>query len=171
MPSQELKGGGEPDCEQQSLDKEAGHILEESRIVLPGVQTLFGFQLIAVYNAPFEKLLTPVEQRLHLLSLVTTAAAIALLMAPAAYQRQAEPHQISQWFVRFSSVLLTAGMFMLMLSVQVDCYLIARIVLKQQLPSALVVLGLGVLFTGLWFVLPRLLRKRRRAARLIQTSR
>lgn len=160
MPSPERKKGSEPVCEQQSLDREATHTLEEARMVLPGVQALFGFQLIAVYNAPFEKLLTPGEQRLHLLGLVTTAAAIALLMTPAAYQRQAEPHQISKRFVRFSSLLLTAGMFVLMLSVQVDCYLIARIILKQQLPSMLLALGLGVMFAGLWFVLPQLLRRR-----------
>jgi hypothetical protein len=35
----------------EPLDQEANHILEESRMVLPGIQALFGFQLIAIYNA------------------------------------------------------------------------------------------------------------------------
>lgn len=168
MPTLDPKG--DPRCEQQSLDKEATHTLEESRMVLPGVQALFGFQLVAVYNAPFDKLLSPGEQRLHLLGLVTTAVAIALLMSPAAYQRQAEPHQITARFVRLSSLLLTAGMFVLMLSIQVNCYLIARIILKQQLPSLLLAGGLGVLFSGLWFVLPRVLRKRNRVSPLISQA-
>ncbi|HRI49367.1 MAG TPA: DUF6328 family protein [Pseudomonadota bacterium] len=162
MPTPQSKGDSRR--EQQSLDREATHTLEESRMVLPGVQALFGFQLVAVYNAPFEKLLSPAEQQLHLLGLLTTAVAIALLMSPAAYQRQAEPHEISARFVRFSSVLLTLGMFVLMLSIQVDCYLIARIILKQWLPSLLVTIGLGLLFSCLWFVVPRLLRKRSQAS-------
>ena len=162
MPTPQSKGDSR--CEDQSLDREATHTLEESRMVLPGVQALFGFQLVAVYNAPFEKLLSPGEQRLHLLGLLTTAVAIALLMSPAAYQRQAEPHAITERFVRFSSVLLTLGMFVLMLSIQVDCYLIARIILKERLPSLLVTIGLGVLFSCLWFVVPRLLRKRSQAS-------
>jgi len=33
--------------------KTISHLLEECRMVLPGIQALFGFQLIAVFNQPF----------------------------------------------------------------------------------------------------------------------
>jgi hypothetical protein len=35
------------------LSKAAQLLLEECRMVLPGIQALFGFQLIAVFNARF----------------------------------------------------------------------------------------------------------------------
>lgn len=142
------------DREQESLEKEATHTLEEARMVLPGIQALFGFQLVAVYNQPFSRLLSPGEQRLHLAALLVTALAITLVMTPAAYHRQAEPHEISCTFLRLSMVLLTLGMFMLLLSIEFDCYLIARIILGQQLLSAVLAGALGLVMLGLWFVLP-----------------
>lgn len=157
--------------DRESLEKEATHTLEEARMVLPGVQTMFGFQLIAVYNKPFTELLSHREQQLHLAGLLLTAVAIALLMTPAAYHRQAEPHRISRTFTRLSSTLLTLGMFTLMLSIQADCYLIARIILQQKLLSFFLSLVLGLLLVGLWFVLPGVMRWRHRradAARLLQ---
>lgn len=45
------------------------NVLEESRMVLPGVQTLFGFQLIAVFNAGFLTLST-LDKDVHLLALL-----------------------------------------------------------------------------------------------------
>jgi hypothetical protein len=34
-----------------SLEAATGYILEECRMMLPGIQALFGFQLIAVFDA------------------------------------------------------------------------------------------------------------------------
>ena len=51
-----------------SLDRATTHILEECRMVLPGIQALFGFQLIAVFNPGFSEHLSTSEQHLHLLS-------------------------------------------------------------------------------------------------------
>ena len=74
----------------ESLDQEATFILEESRMVLPGIQTLFGFQLIAVFNQGFGEKLSVSEQRLHLLAFALVAVATPLIITPAAYHRQAE---------------------------------------------------------------------------------
>lgn len=66
-----------PGSEPESLDKAITHTLEEARMVLPGVQALFGFQLIAVFNKPFYALLAPAQQRLHLGGMVLTALSVA----------------------------------------------------------------------------------------------
>lgn len=43
--------------EKISLSEAVTHLLEECRMVLPGIQALFGFQLIVVFNPTFyEKL-------------------------------------------------------------------------------------------------------------------
>ena len=56
--------------EQLSLDSVARLLLEECRMVLPGIQALFGFQLIAVFNEGFSDKLTPGEQELHLAAII-----------------------------------------------------------------------------------------------------
>jgi hypothetical protein len=55
-----------PKAEQrESLADEMRAILEEARMVLPGIQALFGFQLVAVFNGRFEEITTGL-QAIHL---------------------------------------------------------------------------------------------------------
>ena len=137
-----------------SLDSAATHILEECRMVLPGIQALFGFQLIAVFNQAFARALSEGEQQLHFAAIMFTVIAIALVMAPAALHRQIDPLVISQRFIRVSSRLLLLSMLPLAISICVEVYLIARaIVLSTGIAISLSLL-LFMLFLGLWIVLP-----------------
>src|SRR5512135_2940883 len=86
--------------------KAALMLIEECRMILPGIQTLFGFQLIAVFNSTFSDKLSPLEQRLHLLSIALIGVAIVIIMTPAAYHRQTDPHAITQQFINLSTRLL-----------------------------------------------------------------
>src|SRR5262245_52262467 len=147
--------------EPETLEKEATHMLEEARMVLPGVQALFGFQLIAVYSARFARVLDEGQQRIHLLSVFLTALTVVLTMFPVAYHRQAEPHEITRGFVKRASLLLMIGMFTLMLSLWLDCYLISCVIVKDRLASLLAVALFGAVHVGLWFLMPRLARRRR----------
>ena len=78
------------DVEKEELDKRAQNAIEEARMVLPGIQALFGFQLIAVFNDRFMDLAAS-ERVVHVWSLVLIALSIALIMTPAAYHRICEP--------------------------------------------------------------------------------
>jgi len=144
-----------------SLAKAVSYLLEECRIVLPGIQVLFGFQLIVVFSQRFDTALTPHEQRLHLLATALVAVATALIMAPAAYHRQIGPQQISQSLVRVSTWLLLASMPPLAIAISLDFYLVARVVMGD---GSVAWMG-GVLlaiFTALWLVLPQYARWRSR---------
>jgi len=103
--------------EQLSLDSAARHILEECRMVLPGIQALFGFQLIAVFNQGFEEKLSTVQQQLHLASIILTVFAVGLVMTPAALHRQIDPLAVSRQFIEWSTILLLLSMFPLGLSI------------------------------------------------------
>src|SRR3982074_5472 len=92
--------------EELSLNDATTHLLEECRMVLPGVQALFGFQLIAVFNSGFAQRLTLGEQRLHLVALALVAIAGALVMTPAAYHRQTHPRQATARFLDVGSRLV-----------------------------------------------------------------
>src|SRR4051812_37061430 len=73
--------------EEVKLDSAASHLLEECRMVLPGIQALFGFQLIAVFNNAFDEKLSPGEQQLHFLALFLVALAAGPVVGPAAPPR------------------------------------------------------------------------------------
>ena len=73
----------------EKADKIGREAIEEARMVLPGMQALFGFQLIAVFNERFKEL-TENERFIHFNATVLVTIAIALIMTPAAYHRLAE---------------------------------------------------------------------------------
>src|SRR5213075_213430 len=106
MPFRKPVGTGRK--EEISLDAAAAHLLEECRMVLPGIQALFGFQLVAVFNSGFAQKLSPAEQRLYLVAILLLAVAIACIMAPAAYHRQTGPLQVSRTFIEIATRLLLA---------------------------------------------------------------
>ena len=143
------------------LDKAVEYLLEECRIVLPGIQVLFGFQLATVFTERFAHALSTGEQRLHLLAIALVAIAIALIMTPAAYHRQAEPQHASERFSRVSTRLLLASMPPLAIAICLDFYLVARLVLGDAWVAWLAA-GLLAVFAALWFALPLLGRRRAR---------
>ena len=121
-------------------------------MVLPGIQALFGFQLIAVFNQGFSALAEGLKV-LHLTATVLTAVAIALVMAPAAYHRIVSPMAVSDEFVGRSSRLLLASMFPLAASLCAELYLVARVVLGKSWVIAIAI-AVFLLFMALWVLLP-----------------
>ena len=145
--------------EAQDLEREATHVLEEARMVLPGIQALFGFQLVAVFDSRFDLDLLPAEQRLHLAAIVLVALAVLLIMAPAAYHRQAERGRISRYFVRLASRLLTFALAPLLLGIVVEIFIVARVILRNTAISLAIATMLLAAFVGLWFVFPYMKRR------------
>jgi hypothetical protein len=138
------------------LSEAVTHLLEECRMVLPGIQALFGFQLIAVFNSTFRESLSSTEQRFHLAAIGLVAIAVALVMAPAALHRQTTPQAATQEFITIASRLLLLSMFPLMLGISFDFYLISRLILNNTLISLLLSIVLMAVIVTLWFLLPRL---------------
>jgi predicted lysophospholipase L1 biosynthesis ABC-type transport system permease subunit len=131
-------------------------------MVLPGIQALFGFQLIAVFNEGFAEKLAQGQQVLHLVAIVLTTLAMALVMSPAALHRQAEPKEVSERFLWMASNMVLAGMFPLALAVGLDAYIVAGIVLKNDVLAAILAVALVGVFLFLWLVLPRYEHRRHR---------
>src|SRR6266850_7806183 len=138
------------------LSEAVTHLLEECRMVLPGIQALFGFQLIAVFNSTFREKLSSTEQCFHLAAIGLVAIAVALVMAPAALHRQTSPQAATQDFITIATRLLLLSMFPLMLGICFDFFLIARLILNNTLISVVFSTVLLVVFATLWFLLPRL---------------
>ena len=144
----------------ESLEEEATHATDEARMVLPGVQAILGFQLIAVFNQRFQDL-SEGRQILHLAAFLCLAVAMGLIMAPAAYHRQAERGRVTRRFVDLASRLLSLALVPLTLGIVIDTYLLVWLVLGRELPSLCVAGGLLLVLVGLWFVVPQRARQTR----------
>jgi len=148
------------DGEEVGLLEAATFLLEECRMVLPGIQALFGFQLIAVFSERFTRDLSVFEKDLHFGALALSAVAIAFVMAPAAYHRQLGVHYVTEAFVLVSTRLLIASMVPLAAAIALDFYLIARLVIGNA-AAPILAAALVAVFVMLWAVLPRWRRLQR----------
>src|SRR6185295_10191036 len=117
-----------PGDSEESLKDALSHTLDEARMVLPGVQALFGFQLIAVFSDGFAQRLSDFEQDLHLVAIVLVTVAIALVMTPAAYHRQVDRRRATGEFLAMASRLVSGAMLPLAAGLSLDLHLVARVV-------------------------------------------
>jgi hypothetical protein len=145
-----------PDTEQIAQE-----VIEEARMVLPGIQALFGFQLIAVFNERFHSL-PSFEQYLHYAALVLVGVAIAVIMTPAAYHRMVEQTTVSEFFIKLASWLIAVAMVPLMTAIAFESYVVGVVLFGRGLVSVGSSALLFCVFAGLWFALPRAMRRSRR---------
>jgi hypothetical protein len=148
----------EPHSEERR-ERIAQAAIEEARMVVPGIQALFGFQLIAVFNQRFHDL-TAAEQTLHFFALILIAVAIAIIMTPAAYHRLVERGSVSDFFIRLASRLIAAAMLPLIVALCLEVYLVSRMVELPAWLSAATAAGLFAVFATLWFAFPFAMRNR-----------
>jgi len=142
----------------EQTEKIAQEAIDEGRVVLPGIQALFGFQLIAVFNERFRQL-SEGEQLIHFTAIMLVAIAIALIMTPAAYHRLAEQATVSIFFVRLASWLIAAAMVPLMIGLTLEVYLLGRLILGSVRTSLAAAAFLFAIFSTLWFVFPLFMRR------------
>src|SRR2546423_10442779 len=121
----------------QQTEKMAREAIEEARMVLPGIQALFGFQLMAVFSQRFNEL-DHGEQVLHFVAVLLIAVSIGLIMTPAAYHRQVEPGSVSGFFVRLASRLVVIAMLPLAIALCLEVYLLGGVVLPDRPTSVFV---------------------------------
>jgi len=154
--------GGRSRASEDLLDQERNS-LDEARMVLPGIQAVFGFQLIAVFNERFAQL--PEMLRIaHFASLSLVVVAVALIMTPAAYDRLAEPDVVTRRFLANTATLLTTAMAVFGCAIATEMFVVAAMVTQSITLGVAASLVALALFGTLWFVFP-LRRAREEAAR------
>lgn len=145
----------------ETLEEEATHATDEARMVLPGVQAILGFQLIAVFNQRFEEL-SESDQLLHLVAFFLIALAMGLVMAPAAYHRQVERGCVTRQFVDLTSLFLSIALLPLLLGVALDAYILVRMVTQSAAAGLWCALAIAAILGLLWFGIPQFLKVSRR---------
>lgn len=160
MTPEELQyGDGEHPIELKDAVKIA---LDEARMILPGIQALFGFQLIAAFNERFNEVFDVAGQALHLAALMLVALSCALAMTPAAYHRRCTT--VSVKLLRIAEGFVEACMIPLMIAISIDVGLVANAVTHSEAWAVSLGAGTAVVFTALWIAYPRYERRRDRRA-------
>lgn len=138
---------------QEKNDKVMRDMIEEARCILPGLQAVFGFQTIAVFNERFNDL-EQYAQVCHVIGLVLLVIAMVMLMTPAVYYRAqhgvatSTMVHVARRHLRGALIPLGTGLSLDMLTV-------------MSLATDILPLSIGVaiatlfLFVGLWYLVPR----------------
>jgi hypothetical protein len=136
-------------------------LLTEARVVLPGAQALFGFQLAIVLTQTFEQL-PKASIVVHAASLFLVALAVMMLMAPAPYHRIVYAGEDTEDMYRVGSVLVTAATAPLGLGLAGDVYVVIAKISGSFAIGAFTG-GLALVFLiGLWYLYPIIEARRRK---------
>jgi uncharacterized protein DUF6328 len=82
----EVQKEQEQEAPRQRLSREHNELLQELRALIPGAQVLFGFLLAVQFTDRFGRL-EDSQRYVHYATLVCTALALVLFLAPAAHHR------------------------------------------------------------------------------------
>lgn len=140
---------------------EMRNIIEEARVVLPGVQALFGFQTIAVFSERFDELVYYAKV-CHALGMIMVIISVAMVMTPAIYYRTCRGHATAS-MVKLSSKMIRGALAPLAAGLALDMFTVIHVVttgMSARLAFSIVAgLGTLALLSGLWFFLPRNARR------------
>jgi predicted membrane channel-forming protein YqfA (hemolysin III family) len=142
------------------LDRELIELLNELRVALPGVQVLFAFLLTVPFSQRFGSV-TSSQRGVYFFSVLATAAATVLFIAPTAYHRLRWRDRDKEQMLRSANLMAIAGTVFLALSITAVVYLITSLIFGTSMAIA-VAAGLAGLVSWLWYALPLMRRARDR---------
>jgi hypothetical protein len=132
--------------------RELIELLQELRIVIPGVQVLFAFLLTVPFSQGFAKL-DSLQQGVFFATLLCTAGATALLIAPSAHHRLLFRQGVREQRLKMGNLLAILGLVFLVPAMVGVVFVITDLIFG--LTAALVVtVAMALFFSLLWFVLP-----------------
>jgi predicted membrane channel-forming protein YqfA (hemolysin III family) len=140
------------DDDKERLDRELIELLNELRVVLPGVQVLFAFLLTVPFTNQFSRI-TNTQRQVFFATFLFTTAATALLIAPSAYHRLRWRQHDKQKMLETSNRLSIGGMVFLTFALVCAAFLVADLLYHAAM-AALVAALVASFFLWFWWGLP-----------------
>jgi Family of unknown function (DUF6328) len=140
------------ESEDQRLNRNLDQLLQELRIVLPGVQVLFAFLLAVPFSTRFGQV-DGFERDVYFAALLLSAVAVALLMAPSMHHRILFRHAQKAYLVSVASVMTIVGMSALALAVVLSLVLVTHFLFGSAAAWTAGGVSFGA-FAILWYALP-----------------
>ena len=135
----------------ERLNRELDQLLQELRVAMPGVQVLFAFLLAVPFQQRFAQV-TEFQKDVYFGTLLASAVASALFIAPTAYHRMMFRGRDKPRLVEISSRLALAGLAALAVAMNGVILLVTDFIFDGSIVPVTVVLTVAM-FVGLWFVL------------------
>lgn len=140
------------ETEKERLDRNLNELLGELRVALPGVQVLFAFLLTVPFSQRFAGV-TAFQEKVYFATLLLTAVASALLIAPTAHHRIQFRQQDKFRIVATANKLAIAGLGALALAMVGAVLLITDFLFGTS--TTIVVTALTTaLFALVWYAVP-----------------
>ena len=139
--------------------------LGEFRIVVPGLAALFGVQLSMAFSSAWADLSMPMRL-LNFASIVSTAAALLVILVPSAYHRLTHGPEVSRDFLRYAQRHVGVGYAFLALSLALSLALQAARTFDDERAAWATGGAALVAFLVMWGLLPRARAARRPAGRV-----
>ena len=137
---------------EEVLDRNLAELLQEMRVAITGVQILFAFLLTLPFSARFGEL-GDFGTTVYAVTLLSTATAMLVLIAPVSFHRTLFRQRRKQELVAFADGALLVGLALLLLGIAAAVLLVLDVVLGRWPALAccafVVVLGLVA-----WYVVP-----------------
>jgi Na+/melibiose symporter-like transporter len=153
---------GRQETEEERLDRNLSELLQELRVALPGVQVLFAFLLAVPFQQNFSSI-SEFDKKVYFATLLLTALASALLIAPSAYHRLTFRYQQKGRLVFVANRLAIAGLAALALAMTCAVMLITNVLFGTVATTIVTTVLVLTMFLVLWAVLPLKRRLRYRA--------
>src|SRR3954471_1939080 len=132
-------------------------MLTEARVILPGAQALFVFQLIVMLTPAFAKL-PEAAKLVHAGSLLCVVVTVILLVAPAAIHRLSFAGEDASKFLRVGSALVTAALLPLSCGLAGDIYVAVGTSLDSEAIGIAAAVAVFTLLLAIWYAWPLLVR-------------
>jgi hypothetical protein len=142
---------------QERTARELIELLQELRIVIPGVQVLFAFLLTVPFSQGFTQL-DGLQRGVFFATLLCTAATTALLIAPSSHHRVLFRQGVREQRLQLGNMLAILGLAFLVPAMVGVVFVITD--LMFGVTAAVIVTALMALaFVLLWFVFPLFYRQ------------
>jgi hypothetical protein len=141
----------------ERVDRELGELLEETRVMLPGVEILFGFLIILPFQ--FSDEIPGFERLLYLGAFLSVSAGLALLVAPTTYHRINFRRMNKERLLFLANRLVITASVLVALGISLTVYLVVETLVGGAVAGALAALN-AAWFSWFWFGLPLLRRAR-----------
>lgn len=125
---------GRAETAYERADRNLAELLQELRVALPGVQVVFGFLLTVPFTQRFERLNT-FQRTLYFATLLCTALATALFVAPSANHRMLFRKRDKEYLLVIANRLTIAGLAAMALSMCGAILLISDVVFDALVPT------------------------------------
>jgi Family of unknown function (DUF6328) len=143
---------GRNETELERCDRNLVELLQEVRVVLTGVQVLFGFLLMAPLTAAFGHL-SPRQHAEYYVSFAVAGLAAFLLIAPTAYHRVLFRRGDKEYLVAIANRLTIAGLCAVGISMATATIFVTDVLLGEWSGIVAGILA-GATIVALWAILP-----------------